>query len=145
MYLNFTYVEKLDIPDIPIPKRRLSEGRESKLKDMPTVIIDEDTISMSGNCFMEGTKGYFRKLTETVAELKLEHINLIVKLNYINSSSNKLLAMFFSHIVETIPSITFTWEIEEDDEDMVDFVETLEENLHIPIIQKFVKPIPIKK
>lgn len=87
-------------------------------------------LSILGNCFPEDPKGFFEPILAWIGEFKTSHkgeVSLTVDLNYVNTSSIKILLELIQTITTNFKSkAKINWIYEIEDEDMLEVGEDLE-------------------
>ncbi len=87
-------------------------------------------LSILGNCFPENPKVFFESILKWVEEFKTNHkgeVNLTIDLNYVNTSSIKILLELIQTITGNFKSkAKINWIYEIEDEDMLEVGEDLE-------------------
>jgi hypothetical protein len=87
-------------------------------------------LSIFGNCFPEDPKGFFRPILDWMEEFRANHkgdVNLTVDLNYVNTSSIKILLELIQGVTDNFKSkAKINWIYEIEDEDMLEVGEDLE-------------------
>jgi hypothetical protein len=87
-------------------------------------------LSILGNCFPEDPKSFFVPITEWLTEFKAVHtgeVNLSIDLNYVNTSSVKILLELIQNLTGNFKSkVKINWIYEIEDEDMLEVGEDLE-------------------
>ncbi|MDZ4663241.1 MAG: DUF1987 domain-containing protein [Bacteroidota bacterium] len=83
-----------------------------------------------GNCFPEDPKGFFLPILTWIGEFKSSHkgeVSLTIDLNYVNTSSIKILLELIQNITTNFKSkAKINWVYEIEDEDMLEVGEDLE-------------------
>ncbi|MBK7310570.1 MAG: DUF1987 domain-containing protein [Sphingobacteriaceae bacterium] len=83
-----------------------------------------------GNCFPEDPKGFFAPILGWLEEFKANHkgeVNLTIDLNYVNTSSIKILLELIQGVTGNFKSkAKINWIYEIEDEDMLEVGEDLE-------------------
>ena len=89
--------------------------------------------SILGNCFPEDPKAFFAPILTWLAEFKTNHkgeVNLTIDLNYVNTTSIKILLELIQSITSSFKSKTkINWIYEIEDEDILGVGEDLEKVL----------------
>jgi hypothetical protein len=87
-------------------------------------------LSILGNCFPEDPKSFFRQILDWMEEFKVKHqgeVNLTIDLNYVNTSSIKILLELIQGVTDNFKSkAKINWIYEIEDEDMLEVGEDLE-------------------
>jgi hypothetical protein len=87
-------------------------------------------LSIIGNCFPEDPKSFFLPILTWVEEFKGNHkgeVNLTIDLNYVNTTSVKILLELIQTITANFKSkAKINWVYEIEDEDMLEVGEDLE-------------------
>jgi hypothetical protein len=87
-------------------------------------------LSILGNCFPEDPKSFFVPITAWLEEFKATHtgeVNLSIDLNYVNTSSVKILLELIQNLTGNFKSkVKINWIYEIEDEDMLEVGEDLE-------------------
>jgi hypothetical protein len=87
-------------------------------------------LSIIGNCFPEDPKSFFLPILTWVHEFKGNHngeVNLTIDLNYVNTTSVKILLELIQNITSNFKSkAKINWVYEIEDEDMLEVGEDLE-------------------
>lgn len=87
-------------------------------------------LSILGNCFPEDPKSFFVKILAWLDEFKSKHqgeVNLTIDLNYVNTSSIKILLELIQGVTGNFKSkAKINWIYEIEDEDMLEVGEDLE-------------------
>ena len=111
------------------------------LKNSPRVVLDKDKneFEISGISIPEDAMGFFEKLMLWADEYqKNPNAESIIKVQveYMNTSSTKLLFMFlckFEELVKkSVSKVSIDWYYEEDDEDMLKIGRDFEASLAMP-------------
>jgi len=88
------------------------------------------SLSILGNCFPEDPRGFFVPIFSWLEEFKLSHtgeVELTIDLNYVNTSSIKILLELIQGVTGNFKSKTkINWIYEIEDEDMLEVGEDLE-------------------
>jgi hypothetical protein len=99
----------------------------SKVKKTPHLILDQDKglIELKGSSIMEDTTAYYEPLMEWAYNYvkNPRDTTVIIDLDYFNTSSAKILLVFFktlSKIQNSGFNLTLNWYYAEDDEDIRD-------------------------
>lgn len=87
-------------------------------------------LKITGRAYSEDPRMFFEPLLNWVRDLNAETVNLEIKLEYLNTSSTKMLNEFIKTIDANtrISSKMVKWYFEEDDEDMLEAGQIFEEN-----------------
>lgn len=87
-------------------------------------------LNILGNCFPEDPKGFFQPITAWIEDFKANHkgdVVLTIDLNYVNTSSIKILLELIQNVTGSFKSKTkINWIYEIEDEDMLEVGEDLE-------------------
>ena len=103
----------------------------SKTTSSPNVDFKENgKLSIEGRSFIEDPQKFFSPLLQWVKDLSTETVNLEIRLDYLNTSSTKMMAEFIKTIDANskISNKVINWYFEEDDEDMIEVGQIIEEN-----------------
>ena len=95
----------------------------------PNVFFSEKGILIiSGKCLPENAINFFEPIIKKIDRFieKNESINITCELEYINSSSSKVLYQLLEKVVNSGIKQTINWYYEEDDEDMKELGEDYE-------------------
>lgn len=105
-------------------------------EDTPRVILDKDNgiFEISGRSLPEDAAEFYEPIIEWLTEYSKEAnaaTNFVVKLEYFNTASSKMLLDMMSTI-EEIDNSSITWYFQEDDEDMEEAGEEFGELIDVP-------------
>ena len=103
----------------------------NKTNNTPQVEFHNDgKMSIIGRAMNEDPRMFFTPLMKWVGDLTTDSVNLEVKLDYLNTSSTKMMNEFIKTIDANskIRNKIINWYFEEDDEDMLEVGQILEEN-----------------
>lgn len=85
---------------------------------------------IKGRSIPENSFEFFDKIQIMVDRFVKESATIELQLDYFNSSSSKNILKLLKNSSESIPNLQIIWHTEEDDSDMVEFVEDLEKILN---------------
>ena len=102
-----------------------------KTQDTPGVaFLSDGKFTIEGRAFSEDPRKFFEPLINLCQELTIDTMNMEVKLDYLNTSSSKLMV----DLLRTIDANTkigikeIKWYYEEDDEDILEAGQIIEES-----------------
>lgn len=104
-------------------------------KISPRVVLDPNgEMLIQGRSIIEDTTVFYKPIIDWVKNVTCPQITLIVKLEYMNTSSSKQLLTVLKSLASnsSIRTIYVKWYYEEDDEDMLDLGKDYESLIHIP-------------
>ena len=100
-------------------------------KSTPNVEFNNNgELSIKGRAYSEDPRKFFEPLLNWVRELDTDTVKVEIKLEYLNTSSTKMMNEFIKTIDANtkIHSKLVKWYFEEDDEDMLEAGQIFEEN-----------------
>ncbi|MFC2096219.1 DUF1987 domain-containing protein [Bacteroidota bacterium] len=88
-------------------------------------------LSISGKSLPEDPRKFYNPLFKWAEELDTDHVDIDMKLEYVNTSSSKRIIEFLKTIDNNrkIHKIDLNWYYEADDPDMLEFGEVIQHNL----------------
>jgi SiaC family regulatory phosphoprotein len=88
-------------------------------------------LSISGKSHPEDPKKFYNPLFKWASKLDTDHVDINMKLEYVNTSSSKRIIEFLKTIDSNrnIQKINLNWFYDIDDPDMLEFGEMIEHNL----------------
>ncbi len=88
-------------------------------------------LSIKGKSLPEDPKGFYNPLFDWADQLSAEHVQIDIKLEYVNTSSSKNILELIKFIDrnKNIRSLNMNWYYEEDDFDILEFGEIVERSL----------------
>lgn len=102
-------------------------------KSTPTVsFMTNGAMTIEGRSFSEDPKPFYEPLLSWCEQLTTKSINLVIRLNYLNTSATK----YMSEIIKVIDANSniedkeIKWYFEEDDDDILEVGQIIEENTH---------------
>lgn len=104
-------------------------------KNSPRVVLDPNgELLIQGRSIIEDTTVFYKTLIDWVKNLTCSQMNVVVKMEYMNTSSSKQLLTVLKALASnsSVRSIYVKWFYEEDDEDMLDLGKDYESLIHIP-------------
>ena len=102
----------------------------------PKVELNENgRMSIIGKSLVEDANSFYRPIIENIKKCKSKDFILEIKLEYMNTSSSKVMLMLLKAIKETYTSnnVHVRWYYERGDEDMLDLALDYESILIMPI------------
>ena len=114
----------------------MKEVKQAVRRNTPSVDFSpEGVMVIEGRSIMDDPYTFYNPLIERIYSCSSKYFTLEMRLEYINTSSNKLLLNLLNavkkHFITT--NILIKWYYESDDEDMLDLGKDIESIIHVPI------------
>ncbi len=105
-------------------------------KNTPNVSLSpEGVLVLEGRSIMDDPYVFFDPLIEKITKCNSKTFTVEMRLEYMNTSSYKLLLILFKSIVKNFnpTNILIKWFYESDDEDMLELGKDIESIIHVPV------------
>jgi len=91
----------------------------------PYMKLTDNTLILTGRSYPEMATNYYKPIMDSINGISsFENFSIYMNLEYINTSSNKVISYIIKNIAEKTKSIVqIYWIIEEDDEAMLELVD----------------------
>ena len=96
-----------------------------KTAKTPYMKLTDDTLILTGRSYPEMAINYYKPIMDSINDADpFEYFSVYIDLEYINTSSNKVILYIIKNIADKTKNIVqIYWKIDEDDEAMFDLTE----------------------
>ncbi len=109
-----------------------------KTDKTPHVSINKEISKMEieGRSIPENSIHFYKQVIQEIDKFNFDKLTLNIDLEYFNSSSNKTLFEMLKHLKDKIENLDINWFVDDEDEDLIEHVETLKKLFNINLVIK---------